>query len=60
MINYAQRMDAIPFSSIRQLFEAVDTARAAGQSPVPSHVGRPDFDTPDHIKAAAKAALVRV
>lgn len=58
MTNFeANRMKSIPFSSIRQVFEQVNHMEATGHSVVPFHIGRPDFDTPDHIKAAAKQAL---
>ena len=55
----AERMKEIPFSSIRQMFERVNALEAQGKPPVAFHIGRPDFDTPDHIKAAAKTALDR-
>src|SRR5947209_779370 len=53
----AERMKDIPFSSIRTIFEQVDRLKAQGKQVVPFHIGRPDFDTPEHIKAAAKQAL---
>ena len=53
----AARMDDIPFSSIRKVFEQVDTLKAAGRRIYPFYIGRPDFDTPAHIKDAAKQAL---
>ncbi|GAC1365603.1 MAG: aminotransferase class I/II-fold pyridoxal phosphate-dependent enzyme [Herpetosiphon sp.] len=57
MTYEAERMKDIPFSSIRTIFEEVDRLKAGGQSVVPFHIGRPDFDTPQHIKDAAKQAL---
>ena len=53
----AERMQTIPFSNIRTIFEEVDALKAAGRRIVPFHIGRPDFDTPAHIKAAAIEAL---
>lgn len=53
----AERMRTIPFSNIRTIFEEVDALKASGRRIVPFHIGRPDFDTPAHIKAAAKDAL---
>lgn len=53
----AERMQSIPFSNIRTIFEEVDVLKAAGRRIVPFHIGRPDFDTPQHIKDAAKLAL---
>lgn len=53
----AERMDRIPFSGIRRIFEAAARLEAEGRDIVHLTVGRPDFDTPAHIKEAAKAAL---
>jgi aminotransferase len=53
----AERMDDIPFSSIRKVFEQVDKLKAEGRTIYPFYIGRPDFDTPAHIKEAAKQAL---
>ena len=53
----ADRMKEIPFSSIRKMFEQVNQMKAAGKTVVPFHIGLPDFDTPEHIKTAAKLAL---
>lgn len=55
----AERMQLIPFSNIRTIFEQVDRLKADGRAIVPFHIGRPDFDTPQHIKEAAKQALDR-
>ncbi len=56
-LHEAERMKSIPFSSIRTVLEEVDRLKAAGREVVPFHIGRPDFDTPEHIKAAAKRAI---
>lgn len=53
----AARMAAIEFSSIRKVFEQVDRLSLEGRQVAPFHIGRPDFDTPSHIKEAAKLAL---
>ncbi len=53
----AERMKDIPFSNIRMVFERVNQLKALGISAVPFHIGQPDFDTPEHIKQAAKDAL---
>lgn len=53
----AERMNGIPFSGIRSVFEEVARREAQGESIVAFHIGRPDFDTPEHIKNAAKKAL---
>jgi aminotransferase len=53
----AERMKDIPFSNIRQVFERVNQLKTMGVSAIPFHIGQPDFDTPEHIKEAAKDAL---
>ena len=53
----ADRMKNIPFSGIREIFEECDRLEAAGEDIVHLEIGRPDFDTPEPIKAAAKEAL---
>jgi aminotransferase len=53
----ANRMKDIPFSSIRSMFERVDEMKARGLAPIPFYIGQPDFDTPEHIRQAAKDAL---
>jgi len=50
-------MERIPFSGIREIFEECDRLEAAGEDVVHLEIGRPDFDTPEPIKAAAKDAL---
>jgi aspartate aminotransferase len=49
--RYAARVREIPESGIRKLFDA------GGPDAVNLGLGQPDFDTPDHIKKAAIAAL---
>ena len=53
----AERMKTIPFSGIRKVFEKVVELEHAGEDIVKFITGRPDFDTPHHIKEAAKQAL---
>lgn len=52
-----QHMEGIPFSSIRRVFEKADKLAAQGVKVINFGIGRPDFDTPEHIKAEAKKAL---
>lgn len=53
----ARRMGSIPFSGIRKIFQAALELERAGKEVIHLEVGRPDFDTPRHIKEAAKQAL---
>jgi aminotransferase len=55
----ADRIHGVPFSGIRKVFEAVRTMEAEGRDVIHWQIGRPDFDTPEHIKQAANAALQR-
>ena len=55
----ASRLDLIPFSGIRKAFDAVSALEAQGKDVVHWQIGRPDFDTPNHIKEAAKTSLDR-
>jgi aminotransferase len=55
----ADRVRGVPFSGIRKVFEAVRTMEAEGRDVIHWQIGRPDFDTPEHIKRAASAALER-
>ena len=57
MLKAAHRMESIPFSGIRKVFEEVGRRTAAGEDIIHLEIGRPDFDTPVHIKEAAKKAL---
>ena len=57
MMKVADRMESIPFSGIRKVFEEVNRRQAAGENIIHLEIGRPDFDTPTHIKKAAKKAL---
>lgn len=53
----ADRTQYLPFSGIRKVFEAANRLRAQGIDVVDMTMGRPDFDTPVHIKKAAEKAL---
>jgi aspartate/methionine/tyrosine aminotransferase len=57
MMRVADRMKAIPFSGIRGVFEEVARRQKMGEKIIPLNIGEPDFDTPKHIKDAAKKAL---
>jgi aspartate aminotransferase/aminotransferase len=52
-------MRGIPFSGIREIFEECARLEADGEDIVHLEIGRPDFDTPEPIKVAAKEALDR-
>ena len=53
----ADRMDLIPFSGIRKVFEKVGQLEAAGRKIIHLEIGRPDFTTPTNIVDACKSAL---
>jgi len=55
----ATRMSRIKPSPTNALTGKVAEMRAAGIEVIGLGAGEPDFDTPDHIKAAAKAAIDR-
>ena len=50
---FASRLDEIPFSGIRKVFAKIRELESQGKEIVHWEVGRPDFDTPNHIKQAA-------
>jgi aminotransferase len=56
-MKVAIRMSSIPFSGIRKVFEEVIRREKLGEKIIHLEIGRPDFDTPRHIKEAAKRAL---
>ena len=55
----SRRAQGIKLSEIREVFAKVEAAKRKGISVTNFSIGRPDFDTPDHIKQAAKEALDR-
>lgn len=56
-MNLAERMNTIPFSGIRKVFEEVTRREKKGEKIIHLEMGRPDFDTPDHIKKAGNRAI---
>lgn len=55
----ASRMANIPYAGIRQVFDQAERLAASGVRVIHFEIGRPDFDTPAHIKQAAAEALSR-
>ncbi len=53
----AEKMNLIPFSGIRKVFEKVNELKSQGEDVINLCIGRPDFDTPEHIKIQAKNAM---
>ena len=53
----AARLDRLEFSAIRKVFEEARALQSRGLDIARMEIGRPDFDTPDHIKRAAVAGL---
>src|SRR5512136_36720 len=56
-MRVADRMRTIPFSGIRKVFEEVTRREKLGEKIIHLEIGRPDFDTPQHIKDAAQRAI---
>lgn len=55
----AERIGGIPFAGIRKVFEKATRLESEGRKVIHFEIGRPDFDTPAHIKEAAVQALAR-
>jgi aminotransferase len=53
----SRRMENIPFAGIRKVFEKASRLESQGVKVIHFEIGRPDFDTPVHIKEAAVQAL---
>ena len=53
----ANRMEQIPFSGIRDIFEECGKLEQQGTDVVHLEIGRPDFDTPQPIKEAGIDAI---
>lgn len=51
------KMEVIPFSGIRKVFEAAGKLEKQGREIINLGIGRPNFDTPEFIKDGAKKAL---
>jgi len=49
----------VPPSGIREVMARAAELKAAGRDVINWHIGRPDFDTPEHIKRACASALDR-
>ena len=58
-MQVAERMQSIPFSGIRKVFEEVTRREKKGEKIIHLEIGRPDFDTPKRIKDKAHWALDR-
>ncbi len=56
-VREAERLKDIAFSGIRKVFEKIGELESKGQSVINLCIGRPDFDTPSHIKEGAIRAL---
>jgi aspartate/methionine/tyrosine aminotransferase len=56
----SSRLADIPFAGIRKEFEKAARLEAQGRKVIHFEIGRPDFDTPGHIKEAAKGARTAV
>ncbi|WP_374576145.1 aminotransferase class I/II-fold pyridoxal phosphate-dependent enzyme [Phenylobacterium sp.] len=58
-LRVANRLKSIKVSPILALSQRARELRAAGRDIIDLTVGEPDFDTPEEIKVAAKAAIDR-
>jgi aspartate aminotransferase len=56
-MTFAARVQAVKPSATLAITARAKALRAAGKDVIGLGVGEPDFDTPDHIKAAAIAAI---
>ena len=56
-INVAERTNGIHPSKIREVLAKVEELKKQGIHITDFSIGRPDFDTPEHIKKATKDAL---
>lgn len=55
----AERLDTVPFSGIRKVFDAVKVLENEGRDVIHWQIGRTDFDTPEYIKDAAIESMKR-
>ena len=53
----SQRLASVAVSEIVQIAEMAKARREAGEDVIGLSTGEPDFDTPEHIKVAAAAAM---
>jgi aspartate aminotransferase len=56
-MNFAQRMNRLGTESAFEVLARAKALERQGKSIIHLEIGEPDFDTPDHIKEAAKRAL---
>ncbi len=56
-MKLAKKMDIIPFQPIRRIVEEANRREKQGEKIIHLEIGRPDFDTPFHIKKAAMNAI---
>ena len=56
----AARIASIEVSEIVVMSEAARARRAAGHDIISLGIGEPDFETPEHVSAAAIAALASI
>jgi aspartate aminotransferase len=54
---FADRMSSVQVSATLKVAAEAERLRRAGHSVVDFSAGEPDFPTPEHVKAAAKAAI---
>lgn len=52
MINQASKVENIPFSPIRKIFDKVNVLKSQGIEVISLGIGEPDFNTPKHINEA--------
>jgi aspartate/methionine/tyrosine aminotransferase len=52
MIKQADKVQNIPFSPIRKMFDKVNVLKAQGKQVISLGIGEPDFDTPSHVNDA--------
>lgn len=57
MIHISKRVESLAPSATLAMSQKSNELRAAGVDVINLSVGEPDFDTPDHIKEAAKKAV---
>lgn len=57
IFTIARRAEELPFAGIRVIFEKALQLESKGVKVIHFEIGRPDFDTPAHIKDAAVNAL---
>ena len=57
--DFAERLSAIAPSATLAMAAKAAKLRGEGHKVYPFSVGEPDFQTPEHIRAAAKTALDR-